>query len=100
MDNEIHIPTPDELRDALQAPGRSQAELARRLGLDTSAVNRMTAGKRGIKAHELPIVLGYINGETTERINRTQQKIHIAFEGDLPIEAAMRVLAILRANRE
>lgn len=41
------------LRDRLAETGRSQTELARALGLDASAVNRMCSGLRDIKAREM-----------------------------------------------
>ena len=52
--------TPEQLRDALKLSGRSQSELARRLKLDQSAVNRIVKGTRLIKAHELPVIREYL----------------------------------------
>ena len=53
--------TPDELKQALEIHGRSQSALARRLGVDQSAVNRMTKkGGRKIKLEEMPIIEAYL----------------------------------------
>lgn len=58
--------TPDELKRALELHGRTQSALARRLGVDQSAVNRMTKpGGRKIKLEEMPIIEAYLN-ETAE----------------------------------
>ena len=43
----------------LKKPGRSQSELARRLGVHPSAINKLVAGKRGLKTHEIPIAAEY-----------------------------------------
>mgnify|MGYP003351812716 FL=1 len=42
------------LTEQLERPGYSQAGLARALGKDAAAVNRMLKGTRLIKANELP----------------------------------------------
>lgn len=59
--------TPETLKIELSRFGRSQAGLARRLGKDTSAVNRMVSGERHIKAAELPIILDYLESTTSDR---------------------------------
>lgn len=70
---------PDALKRALKMPGRSQTALAKRLGIDQSAVNRMTRkGGRQIKLHELPIIEAYLE-ETASGI-----------EPDLPTETDVR----------
>lgn len=70
---------PEALKRALQMPGRSQTALAKRLGLDQSAVNRMTRkGGRQIKLHELPVIEAYL-AETESGI-----------EPDLPTETDVR----------
>jgi transcriptional regulator with XRE-family HTH domain len=43
----------------LKKPGRSQSELARRLGVHPSAINKLVNGKRGLKTHEIPIAAEY-----------------------------------------
>lgn len=48
------------LKDELSRPGRSQSGLARKLGVDQSAVNRMVNGKREIKARELVEINEYL----------------------------------------
>ena len=49
------------LTEQLERPGYSQAGLARALGKDAAAVNRMLKGTRLIKANELPIIAQYLN---------------------------------------
>ena len=48
------------IAEQLDRPGYSQAGLARALGKDAAAVNRMLKGERQIKANELPTILGYL----------------------------------------
>jgi SOS-response transcriptional repressor LexA len=48
------------LADQLNRPGYSQAGLARALGKDAAAVNRMLKGERLIKVNELPAIIGYL----------------------------------------
>lgn len=43
----------------LNKPGRSQSELARRLGVHPSAINKLVNGKRGLKTAEIPIAADY-----------------------------------------
>lgn len=47
----------------LKKPGRSQSELARRLGVHPSAINKLVNGKRGLKTHEVPIAADYFGEE-------------------------------------
>src|SRR5207253_4493927 len=49
------------LSEMLDRPGFSQAGLARALGKDAAAVNRMLKGDRQIKANEVPVILEYLN---------------------------------------
>jgi len=49
------------LAEMLERPGFSQAGLARALGKDAAAVNRMLKGERQIKANEVPVILEYLN---------------------------------------
>ena len=48
------------LAEQLDRPGFNQAGLARALGKDPAAVNRMLKGERQIKVNELPAILGYL----------------------------------------
>ena len=48
------------IAEQLDRQGYSQAGLARALGKDAAAVNRMLKGERLIKANELPVILGYL----------------------------------------
>src|SRR4051812_11785760 len=50
----------ERLRSQLRAEGRSQSELARRLGLHPSAVNKMLAGTREIKLREFMVIEAYL----------------------------------------
>jgi transcriptional regulator with XRE-family HTH domain len=51
------------LTQQLERPGYSQAGLARALGKDPSAVSRILAGDRQIKAKEVPLILQYLGVE-------------------------------------
>ncbi|MBS0540983.1 MAG: LexA family transcriptional regulator [Proteobacteria bacterium] len=48
------------IADQLARPGYSQVGLARALGKDPAAVNRMLKGERQIKVNEVPAILGYL----------------------------------------
>lgn len=48
------------LAEQLSRPGYSQAGLARAMGKDAAAVNRMLKGDRQIKLSEVPAILGYL----------------------------------------
>ena len=48
------------LAEQLDRPGYNQAGLARALGKDPAAVNRMLKGDRQIKVNELPAILNYL----------------------------------------
>jgi phage repressor protein C with HTH and peptisase S24 domain len=48
------------IAEQLDRPGFSQAGLARALGKDAAAVNRMLKGERQIKANEVPVILDYL----------------------------------------
>lgn len=55
-----YLLSPDELKAELDRPGRSQAALAREMGLDTSAINRIVNGKREVKAREVIAIKDYL----------------------------------------
>src|SRR5579864_3677637 len=48
------------LAQQLERPGFSQAGLARALGRDAAAVNRLLKGERQIKLAEVPLILDYL----------------------------------------
>jgi phage repressor protein C with HTH and peptisase S24 domain len=48
------------IAEMLDRPGYSQAGLARALGKDAAAVNRMLKGERQIKANEVPVIVDYL----------------------------------------
>src|SRR5690349_19729762 len=48
------------IAEMLERPGYSQAGLARALGKDAAAVNRMLKGERQIKANEVPVIVDYL----------------------------------------
>lgn len=50
----------DWIKRGLEKPGKTQAELARRLGVNPSAVNRLLAGGRQLKAEEISTVSEYL----------------------------------------
>lgn len=49
------------IRDGLAAPGRTQRGLADALGLDPSAVSRLLAGERQLRAAEIPVIAAYLD---------------------------------------
>jgi len=57
---------PDWLKSELEKPGRSQSDLARHLGLDSSAVNRLVNGSRELKAREAEQVKAYLAETATD----------------------------------
>ena len=58
-DSERHraMLTIDDIREGLSRPGKTQKGLAAALGLDNSQVSRLLAGKRNLRANEIPIIL-------------------------------------------
>lgn len=56
-----YLLSPEELKAELDKPGRSQAALAREMGLDAAAVNRIVNGKREVKAREVVSIADYLN---------------------------------------
>ena len=51
------------LREQLKKPGLSQGGLARAMGKDTAAINRMLKGERQIKANEVATILAYVDAQ-------------------------------------
>lgn len=52
--------TIEEIRDGLALPGKTQKGLAAALGVDNSQISRLLTGKRNLRAHEIPIILSYL----------------------------------------
>ena len=52
--------TLDEIRAGLARPGKSQKGLAAALGVDNSQISRLLAGRRTLRAHEVPQILAYL----------------------------------------
>ncbi|MEP4379777.1 MAG: S24 family peptidase [Alphaproteobacteria bacterium] len=50
----------DWIRDGLTKPGKTQRGLAAALGVDPSAISRLLAGTRQLRAAELPVVAAYL----------------------------------------
>ena len=57
--------TLDEIREGLARPGKSQRGLAAALGVDNSQVSRLLAGRRTLRAHEVPLILAYIESNSS-----------------------------------
>lgn len=51
----------DWIRDGLEKPGKTQRGLASALGVDPSAISRLLAGTRQLRAAELPVVAAYLD---------------------------------------
>ena len=52
--------TLEQIREGLAQPGKSQKGLAAAMGVDESTVSRLLSGKRPLRAHEIPVILGYL----------------------------------------
>jgi phage repressor protein C with HTH and peptisase S24 domain len=52
--------TIEQIREGLALPGKSQKGLAAAMGVDNSTVSRLLAGKRPLRAHEIPVILAYL----------------------------------------
>ena len=53
----------DWIRDGLAKPGKTQRGLATAMGVDPSAISRLLAGTRQLRAAELPVVAAYLESE-------------------------------------
>ncbi len=53
----------DWIRDGLAKPGKTQRGLAVALGVDPSAISRLLAGTRQLRAAELPVVAAYMGAQ-------------------------------------
>jgi len=49
------------IRDGLTMPGKTQRGLANALGLDPSAISRLLAGERQLRAAEIPVIAAYLD---------------------------------------
>ncbi|MBT4907139.1 MAG: helix-turn-helix transcriptional regulator [Rhodospirillaceae bacterium] len=56
-------PALDWIRNGLGKPGKNQRSLAGALGVDPSAISRLLAGTRQLRAAELPVVAAYLEAE-------------------------------------
>lgn len=52
--------TLEQIREGLAQPGKSQKGLAAAMGVDESTVSRLLSGRRPMRAHEIPVILGYL----------------------------------------
>lgn len=80
------------LAEMLDRPGYSQAGLARALGKDAAAVNRMLKGERQIKANELPVITGYLKtappGNPEDGYAQPIRPVHAGERADVPVWAS------------
>ena len=53
----------DWIRNGLTRPGKTQRGLATALGVDPSAISRLLAGTRQLRAAELPVVAAYLESQ-------------------------------------
>lgn len=83
------------LRAGLAKPGKTNKELAARLGVHNSAVSRMTKGLRQILAAELPIISAYIEEPIPGRIpnDRTGEDIALGNALSVPLVRVTAVIA-------
>ena len=63
------------IAEQLDRPGYSQVGLARALGKDAAAVNRMLKGERQIKVNEVPAILGYLKAVPPDNDSPLSQAI-------------------------
>jgi phage repressor protein C with HTH and peptisase S24 domain len=61
----IAMLTIEQIREGLAQPGKSQKGLAAAMGVDNSTISRLLAGKRPMRAHEIPVILGYLEAGST-----------------------------------
>jgi phage repressor protein C with HTH and peptisase S24 domain len=64
-----------QIREGLARPGKSQKGLAAALGVDNSQVSRMLAGKRHLRAYEIPTILAYLEMGTLPTSGRSRTAI-------------------------
>lgn len=76
--------TIEEIREGLSRPGKTQRGLAAALGVDNSQISRLLTGKRALRAHEVPLILAYLesNGPPPEGRSRTAAPELVQIGGD------------------
>lgn len=77
--------TPDLIARTLKKRGRTQAGLAKAMGVGDSAITSLLQGTRDIKAREVPIILRYLDLDTVPLVGRVSAGLGIIFlpeEGD------------------
>ena len=57
-----------EILAALEKPGKSRSELARRLGKHPNSITNMLKGKRRVRLNELPIIREYLELDNTSPV--------------------------------
>lgn len=62
-----------QIKRRLRETGRTQAGLAKALGVAAAGVSRMLNGQRELKAKEVPIIEAYLSGETPPLQNEASQ---------------------------
>lgn len=67
--------TIEQIREGLARPGKSQKGLAAAMGVDNSQISRLLSGKRDLRAHEIPTILAYLEGEATATVGRSKTAI-------------------------
>lgn len=106
--------TPQWLREQLQAPGRSQAALAKLMSVDTSAVNRMCKGAREIKLKDVAVIRQYLaetegaSASTRARIDNPDMavttlpngKARLQINTVVPFSLALEILAKIEGAKE
>jgi phage repressor protein C with HTH and peptisase S24 domain len=55
--------TIEQIREGLTKPGKTQKGLAAALGVDNSQISRLLTGRRQLRAHEVPLILAYLEAE-------------------------------------
>jgi len=74
----------EQIREGLSQPGKSQKGLAAALGVDNSQISRLLAGRRQLRAHEIPMILAYLEAEggTGQGRSRTAMPEIVQIGGD------------------
>lgn len=73
--------------EGLKKPGKSQRGLAKALGLDPSAVNRMLKGGRGVKARELSVIRAYLSAPPALDVAESEVAVISVPEYDVRVSA-------------
>jgi len=70
----IEDPYKDWVIQSLALPGKSQTGLARHLGVDPSAINKVVHGKRLLKSHEVAAAALYFGTEAPQPVGEGRQR--------------------------